>query len=62
MPGVEMIIDLPENVIDCACMRAREASLGTSEWIARVLMEVIRTNEIHHLRRDVIEWREELLS
>ena len=57
-----MTIDLPESILAAAEASADRASLEISEWFARLLVEVIGKNEIHHLRSDVIDWREELLS
>ena len=57
-----MTIDLPESILAAAEASADRASLEISEWFARLLVEVIGRNEIHHLRNDVIDWREELLS
>ncbi|HVJ47448.1 MAG TPA: hypothetical protein VM511_13745 [Luteolibacter sp.] len=59
---MKMTIDLPESTVVRAAAQAREACVETSEWISEVLIQVIKTNEIHHLRKDMIDWREELLS
>lgn len=59
---MQMTIDLPESVFDSILIHAEEARTGVPEWIAEALLKVIRTNEIHHMRKDVIDWGEELLS
>lgn len=57
-----MIIELPFAVFLYAALSARERDMGIDQWIELVICEVMKSNEIVQLRKDMIDWREELLS
>jgi hypothetical protein len=60
--AMQTTIDLPPDVFLSAAALAAGTNRETHEWIAELVIGVIKSNEIHYLRKDVIDWREELLS
>lgn len=57
-----MIIELPFPVFLSVAESARERDIEIHQWLEMLICEVMNSNEIVQLRKDMIDWREELLS
>lgn len=62
MGGMKLTIELPDSVFASDCGKAAEDWREIHEWIGKMMGRVMLSNEIHHVRSDEGDWREELLS